>query len=49
MKYLETRKADLLTALGEKKELTDQIKSELNAALKEFSEQFAATTRTAAA
>jgi F-type H+-transporting ATPase subunit alpha len=49
MKYLETRRAPLLASLAEKKELTDEIKAELNQALKDFSEQFAATTKTAAA
>jgi F-type H+-transporting ATPase subunit alpha len=48
MKHLETRRRELLAALAEKKEFTDQIKTELNQALKEFSEQFAATTKTAA-
>jgi F-type H+-transporting ATPase subunit alpha len=48
LKYLETRRGDLLNTLAERKELTDDIKSGLNQTLKEFTEQFAATTRTAA-
>jgi F-type H+/Na+-transporting ATPase subunit alpha len=48
MKFLDTRKAQVVSALGEKKELNDEIKGPLNQALKEFGEQFAAT-KTAAA
>jgi F-type H+-transporting ATPase subunit alpha len=48
MKFLETRRAQLLASLAEKRELNDEIKGELNKALKEFSDQFAATTKTAA-
>ena len=49
IKFLETRRAQLLATLGEKKELNDQIKGELNQAIKEFSDQFAATSRPAVA
>jgi F-type H+-transporting ATPase subunit alpha len=49
LRYLEARRSQLLTSLAERKELTDEIKAELNAALKEFSDQFAATTKPAAA
>jgi F-type H+-transporting ATPase subunit alpha len=48
MKFLETRRGDLLASLAERKELNDEIKAGLNQALKEFSDQFAATTKTAA-
>ena len=49
MKFLDTRRAHLLQSVAERKELTDEIKTELNQALKEFGDQFAATTKTAAA
>jgi F-type H+-transporting ATPase subunit alpha len=42
-RYMDTRHGQLLEAIGQKKTLDDQIKGELNAALKEFGEQFAAT------
>ena len=48
-KFLDTRRGQLLAQLGEKRELTDQIKADLNAALKEFSEGFTAAGKTAAA
>ena len=48
-KFLDTRRAQLLQAVAEKKELNDQIKSDLNQALKEFGDQFAAVTKGAAA
>ena len=48
-KFLDTRRAQLLSQLAEKKELNDQIKGELNQALKEFGDQFAAARKTAAA
>jgi F-type H+-transporting ATPase subunit alpha len=47
-RFLETRHPTLFGAIAEKKELTDPIKSDLNAALKEFGEHFAATNRAAA-
>jgi F-type H+/Na+-transporting ATPase subunit alpha len=46
-KFLDTRRAQLLVAVSEKRELTDQIKTDLNQALKEFGEQFTATTKAA--
>jgi F-type H+/Na+-transporting ATPase subunit alpha len=46
-KFLDTRRAQLLTAVSEKKELNDQIKADLNQALKEFGEQFTAATKAA--
>ena len=48
-KFFDTRRAQLLSQLAEKKELTDQIKGDLNQALKEFGDQFAASKKTAAA
>src|SRR6187549_648902 len=48
-KFLDTRRAQLLQALVEKKELNDQIKPDLNQALKEFGDQFNAATKGAAA
>jgi F-type H+/Na+-transporting ATPase subunit alpha len=43
LKFLESRRPQLLASLAEKRELNDQIKGEMNQALKEFSDQFAAT------
>ena len=40
MKYLDNNKADLLTAIREKKELNDGIKNDLKAALTEFKGRF---------
>ncbi|HVE70580.1 MAG TPA: F0F1 ATP synthase subunit alpha [Thermoanaerobaculia bacterium] len=48
-KFLDTRRGQLLSQLADKRELNDQIKTDLNAALKEFSEGFAAARKTAAA
>jgi F-type H+-transporting ATPase subunit alpha len=48
-KFLDTRRAQLLTALADKKQIDDEIKSQLNAALKEFGESFAAARKSAAA
>jgi F-type H+-transporting ATPase subunit alpha len=47
--FLETRRSQLLTSLAEKKQLDDALKAELNAALKEFGETFAAGRKTTAA
>ena len=47
-KFLDTRRAQLLSELAEKKQIDDQIKSDLNAALKEFGESFGAARKTAA-
>jgi F-type H+-transporting ATPase subunit alpha len=41
-RFLDTRKPGVLTSVTEKKQLDDALKNELNAALKEFGEQFAA-------
>ncbi|HYT74943.1 MAG TPA: F0F1 ATP synthase subunit alpha [Vicinamibacterales bacterium] len=48
-KFLDTRKAQLLSSLADKKQIDDAIKGELNGALKEFGETFAAANKTAAA
>ena len=47
--FLETRRAQLLSSLAEKKQIDDGLKAELNAALKEFGETFAAGRKTAVA
>jgi F-type H+-transporting ATPase subunit alpha len=47
-KFLETRKASLMSALAEKKAIDDTIKAELNQALEEFGKTFAAANKTAA-
>jgi hypothetical protein len=39
----------VLTTLGQKKQIDDEVKTLLNDALKEFSQQFAAGRKTAAA
>ncbi len=41
-RFLDTRKPGVLSAVAEKKQLDDALKAELNAAIKEFGEQFAA-------
>ena len=43
--YLDNTNADLLRAIREKKELNDDIKAQLNAALKEFKQRFQAEAR----
>src|SRR5215510_4273298 len=43
-KFLETRKAALVAKLAEKKQIDDEIKPELNAALEEFGKTFVATS-----
>ena len=48
-RFLDTRRAQLLSSLAEKKQITDEINTELNQALKEFNESFAAARKTAAA
>ncbi len=48
-KFLDTRKASLLSQLAEKKAIDDTIKAELNAALEEFGKTFTAANKTAAA
>jgi F-type H+/Na+-transporting ATPase subunit alpha len=47
-KFLETRYANVLTGIAEKKQLDDQLKAALDAAVKEFSGDFA-TRRASAA
>jgi F-type H+/Na+-transporting ATPase subunit alpha len=47
--FLDTRRSQLLAALSEKKQIDDQIKADLNQALKEFGDTFAAGRKTAAA
>jgi F-type H+-transporting ATPase subunit alpha len=47
--FLDTRRSQLLTSLAEKKQIDDQIKTDLTQALKEFGESFAAGRKTAAA
>jgi F-type H+-transporting ATPase subunit alpha len=47
--FLETRRPQLLASIAEKKELNDQIKTELTQTLKEFGETFAAANNMAAA
>ena len=41
-RFLEQRHPDVLTAIAEKKELADDVKASLNAALEQFNAQFAA-------
>jgi F-type H+-transporting ATPase subunit alpha len=48
-KFFDTRRAQLLTQVKDEKELSDPVKGELNQALKEFGDQFAASRKTAAA
>jgi F-type H+/Na+-transporting ATPase subunit alpha len=47
--FLETRRAQLLSSLVEKKQIDDQLKTDLNQTLKEFGDSFAAARKTAAA
>jgi F-type H+-transporting ATPase subunit alpha len=47
--FLDTRKPQLLSSFAEKKQIDDAIKNDLNQALKEFGESFAAARKTAAA
>jgi F-type H+-transporting ATPase subunit alpha len=46
--HLETRGSQVLSALAAKKQIDDEIKAALNAALKEFGQTFAAAHKTAA-
>jgi len=46
-RFLETRKPRVLAAIAEKKALDDALKAEMNEALKEFGEEFAASEKTA--
>src|SRR5205085_749612 len=45
--FLETRRAQLLSSLGEKKQIDDAIKADLSQALKEYGETFAASRKKA--
>jgi F-type H+-transporting ATPase subunit alpha len=47
--FLDTRRAQLLSSLAEKKQIDDQIKANLTQTLKEFGDGFAAARKTAAA
>ena len=47
-RFLETRHTDVLKGIVEKKQLDDQLKAALNAAVKEFAEDFAARKSAAA-
>jgi F-type H+-transporting ATPase subunit alpha len=47
-KFLDTRRAQLLASLTEKKQLDDPIKADMNAALEEFGKGFAASQKSAA-
>jgi F-type H+-transporting ATPase subunit alpha len=46
-RFVETRYAGVLKGIADKKTLDDGLKAEMNAALKEFGEQFAATAAAA--
>jgi F-type H+/Na+-transporting ATPase subunit alpha len=46
--FLDTRRSQLLSSLGEKKQIDDALKAELNQALEEFGKTFAAAHKTAA-
>ena len=46
--FLDTRRAQLLSGLAEKKQIDDQIKTDLNQALTEFGQAFAAAQKTTA-
>jgi F-type H+-transporting ATPase subunit alpha len=45
--FMETRKADLVALLAERKAIDDEIKPQLNAALEEFGKTFAASAKVA--
>ena len=46
--FLDTRRAQLLSGLAEKKQIDDQIKTDLNQALTEFGQTFGAAQKTTA-
>jgi F-type H+/Na+-transporting ATPase subunit alpha len=48
-RFLETRRPEVLSTLADKKAIDEELKSALNAALKEFGEQFAAASGKSAA
>jgi F-type H+-transporting ATPase subunit alpha len=45
--FLETRRPEVLSGIADKKQIDDDLKAGLTAALKEFSEQFAASRKAA--
>jgi len=45
--FLDSRRAQLLSTLAEKKQIDDAIKGDLSQALAEFGKTFAATQKTA--
>jgi F-type H+-transporting ATPase subunit alpha len=47
-KFLETRHAAVLTGIAEKKQLDDQLKAALDAAVREFAGEFASRRASAA-
>ena len=47
-KFLETRHANVLSGIAEKKQLDDQLKAALEAAVKEFAGEFATRQASAA-
>jgi F-type H+-transporting ATPase subunit alpha len=47
-RHVETRHPQVLSTLADKKAIDDELKGQLNGALKEFGEQFAAARKTAA-
>jgi len=46
-RFLESRHSSVLTGIREKKILDDELKAAIEAALKEFGQQFVATTQAA--
>jgi F-type H+-transporting ATPase subunit alpha len=46
-RFVEARRAGILTALREKKVMSDELKAEIESALKEFAEQFSAARKAA--
>jgi F-type H+-transporting ATPase subunit alpha len=46
-RYLDSRASGLLAALGEKKQIDDAVKADLNKALEDFGKSFAATAKVA--
>ncbi len=47
--FIDVRHSDLLARLTESKKLDDELKADVNAALKEFTEQFTSARKGAAA
>jgi F-type H+-transporting ATPase subunit alpha len=46
-RFIEARRAGILVALREKKVMSDELKAEIESALKEFGQQFAAARKAA--